>query len=152
MDIGMDGLLRGRRFKQVVEQHYAPLREKYALKQIEVEVLCFLSKWKDATATDVWQTLNLNKGHVSQAFDALSKKGYLTAFKQESDKRCTCYAITPAAEMAVEEIGAVRRELLSQMLRGVSAGELREMERIVGKIFHNMDALIWEENKGAAAQ
>ena len=80
-------LLRGRQFKRLTEHRFSSLRKKYGLKQIELEIIAFMSKNSGVvTSTDIRSMMMLNKGQISQAMDTLCQRGYLRSGSDQDDR------------------------------------------------------------------
>ena len=73
----LDIVLRGRKLKRISDIAFGELRRKYGLKQLEVEILIYLSRNPEASASTFIKEMGLNKGQVSVAMDNLSSGGFL---------------------------------------------------------------------------
>ncbi|MBR1811771.1 MAG: winged helix-turn-helix transcriptional regulator [Clostridia bacterium] len=142
MDKDIDALLKGRLFKKYVDKIYAQIREKYDLKQVEIEILYFLCNSANATASTIYKSLSLTKGHVSQAMDTLCQKGFLTPVQDRTDRRCITYDITSIGRQAVAELGALKENTEKKLLSGVTDSELHLFIDVAEKICGNMEAML----------
>ena len=88
MDENIEIALKGGEFKRLLEYQFNIIKSTYGLKKVDIDVLFFLSNCNsENTPTDIYKRLRLNRGHVSQAIDALMKKGYLVAMPDSEDRR-----------------------------------------------------------------
>ena len=109
-DKALNVILYGRKFKKMTDRIYEKLRQEYDLKQIEVEILYYLSQRPEDSACDIYRNLYLNKGHVSQALSSLCKKGFLKASIDPDDRRYISYSIQKKGSNMIEETGRIKRQ------------------------------------------
>ena len=146
MELQVESLLRGGQFKQILDNYVRNLREKYDLKRIEIEVLYYLShNTTHNSAKDISFSLHMNKGHVSQTTDSLSKKGYITASKDTVDYRIMHYTITNEANCVVEEIDAAIDRLYTVLFEGISVEEQAIFAHIAGQIASNINRFLQQK-------
>lgn len=139
MDEQLEVALKGGEFKRLLESQFTAIRTKYDLKKIDIEVLFFLSKCNEEnTPTDIYKRLKLNRGHVSQAIDILSKRGLIVAIPDRDDRRYMHYIISENAKEIIAEIAIVRKNLDKQIFKGITEKELLIYKEISGKIFRNI--------------
>lgn len=139
MDEKLEVALKGGEFKRLLESQFTAIRTKYDLKKVDIEVLFFLSKCNDEnTPTDIYKRLKLNRGHVSQAIDILSKRGLIMPIPDRDDRRYMHYIISENAKEIITEIAAVRKNLDKQIFKGITEKELLIYKEISEKIFQNI--------------
>ena len=141
MNQKVDIILRGRKIKKILNLVYKHIREKYDLKQIEIEILFYLARTPDANSSDIYRNLYLNKGHVSSAMDSLCTKGYLVSEQDTSNRRYVCYKITNLGNAVVDECFEIRKAIKEKLYIGFSEEEKEYMKVIVAKLYDNIDAL-----------
>lgn len=143
MDEQLEIALKGGDFKRLIDAQFDEIKKKHDLKKVEIEVLFFLSKCgNENTPTDIAKRLNLNRGHVSQAIDALLKREFIAAVADEQDRRCMHYTITPNAVSVIDEIANAKKEMDLQILKGITEEELELYKKISDKMIKNIRQLI----------
>ena len=140
-DEELDAFLQGRRFKRVISRIYDYYRKTYAIKQVEVEVLFYLGKYPDASASEICRVLGLNKGQVSQALDDLCRRGYLIASVVPEDRRYVRYAFTETGLPLMEKGIELHRSFREQVLDGISEEEYKTLRRLIRQINDNLEKL-----------
>lgn len=143
MEESVEILLRGGQFKQVLENRIMDIRQKYDLKKAEVEILFFLSKSGEGnTSKNIHQHLQMNKGHISQAVDALCKRKYLTALPDTEDRRYVHYEVTDGAKEIIKEMEQAWSEINKAVFEGISREERELLKDIAGKMGKNMEHML----------
>lgn len=100
----MDACIYGRKVKKIFEVELKDIRDKYDIKQIDVEILMYFDENSDKTASDLYRELWLNKGQVSTGIDNLVKKQMLKADVNPSDRRYFKYELLNNGKEVVDEI------------------------------------------------
>jgi DNA-binding MarR family transcriptional regulator len=143
MDEQLEIALKGGDFKRLIDMQFDEIKKKYNLKKVEIEVLFFLSRCGDEnTPTDITKRLNLNRGHVSQAIDALLKRELVSAVADTQDRRCVHYAITTNAVEIIDEIAGAKKRMDEQILKGISEEELEQYKKTSDKMIKNIRELL----------
>lgn len=143
VDEQLEIALKGGDFKRLIDTQFDEIKKKYGLKKVEIEVLFFLSKCgNENTPTDITNRLNLNRGHVSQAIDALLKRQLIAAVADEQDRRCTHYTITTNAVAVIDEIATAKKRMDEQILKGITEEELEFYKKISEKMVKNIREII----------
>lgn len=143
MDEQLEIALKGGDFKRLIDTQFDEIKKKYGLKKVEIEVLFFLSKCgNENTPTDITNRLNLNRGHVSQAIDALLKRQLIAATADEQDRRCMHYTITTSAVAVIDKIAAAKKRMDEQILKGITEEELELYKKISEKMVKNIREII----------
>lgn len=135
----VDVLLRGRKFKKMVNTAFEGLREEHGLKQIDIELLLFIENQPDASASDIRKTLDLNKGHVSTALFELCQKGFLLSCSSPEDRRYVYYRLTEKGQAFIEEAKKLRTQLFRQLFRGVTPEEHEALCSVMNKLRQNIE-------------
>lgn len=149
MDEQLDALLRGRRFKKAVLDCFDAIREKYGMKQIEIEAIAFLSTKPDSTSCEMCRVMNLNKGQLSQAMDSLKEKGFVAAQTDDEDKRKICYTMSEKGEAVAQEITAVKKSMMRKLFDGFSGDEMQMFRNMVFRICKNIETMSDEQGRPA---
>ncbi|MDO4492638.1 MAG: MarR family winged helix-turn-helix transcriptional regulator [Clostridia bacterium] len=142
MDRRIETALRGRKFKRYIERTYDDLRERFGLRQIEIELLLYLALEPRATASEISRVLELNKGQVSQSFDRLCKEGYLNAETDPADRRFNIYTLTEKSTGVVCAAEKIKQSVSEKIFGGIDADELATAERVAIRILENIDRLM----------
>ena len=140
-DLELDVLLRGRKFKRLVDDLYRDFRDRYGLKQAEVDVLMFLCEFPDRTPTEIAGELCMNKGHVSIATDGLCKKAYLLSERDTKDRRIVHFTVTDKGGAVNREILQIKDQVNECIFGDLSKKELDMLCEITAKLIAKIDAL-----------
>jgi len=139
MEPSMEAGLRGGEYRKFRELQFASVREKYNLKMIEIDILYFLHKYASLdTSSDIREKLSLNKGHISQAIDALVKKQYICVTADEKDHRYAHYSLTDTAMPAVEQIAMIRQSIDGMLFKNVSEEDLAVYKKVALQMYRNI--------------
>ena len=138
----LNTLFLGRKFKNLLKLSFEPIREKYDLKQTEIEVLSYLAIYPSATSTEVYQNLNLNKGHVSQSTIHLQSLNLIALHTNPNDKRSATYSLTEKGKQAYDDIMKEHSVLLNSLLHNISDKELKSFLKTSSKIMDNIDNIL----------
>lgn len=142
MDENIEIALKGGEFKRLLEYQFNIIKSTYGLKKVDIDVLFFLSNCNsENTPTDIYKRLRLNRGHVSQAIDALMKKGYLVAMPDSEDRRSIHYTVSEQAKEVIAEIAFLRQNLEAHIFQGISEQEVALYKDITAKILKNIENL-----------
>ena len=137
----LDVLLQGRQFKLIKTKAFKSIRDRYGIKQTEIEVLGYLSSLSNNTSSDVYHDLILNKGHVSQSTIRLRNMGYLTIHQHPTDTRSCIFSLTDKGRSVADEIANVRHSVFLSLLKGFTKQQQSQLEKLAEKICQNMDEL-----------
>ena len=143
MDGQIESILKGGKFRKLMEEQIGEIRKKYDMKKAEIEILYFLSHCDGHnTSTDIHDQLLMNRGHISQAVDSLCKRKFISAIPDERDRRYVHYILLDSAREIVRELSTQYEELNCKILDGISEEELEIFQRVAAKIRNNMEKLI----------
>ena len=82
-------MLRGARYKQLLENQISHVRKKYNLRKVDVEILHYLSAGVGGdTSKEIQKATKLTKGHISQSIFRMQEMGFLEFAPDERDRRC----------------------------------------------------------------
>lgn len=120
------------------EQTVSPLAQKHQLAQLELDILAFLNNNPDLdTASHIVEYRMLPKANVSQAVDGLTRKGLLSARRDEADRRRVHLSPTAAAAGIITEIIAAQRSFQDMMFADFSEEERRMYDEMTLRISEN---------------
>lgn len=140
MDERLEIGLKGNEFKRVLDEQFETVKKEFHLKKVDLEVLYYLSVCNhDNTPTDIYKRLKLNRGHVSQAIDSLTKGGYIVAISDADDHRSVHYVPTAFAEPLIHRIAMLREELDHKIFAGITEQEIAIYKDVTYKILRNIE-------------
>ena len=144
--MNIEGILRGGKFKKLLEKTMTDAKNKTSLNRVELEVIYLLFHYEDITTlTDICQYTQMNKGHMSTTLDNLVKKGYVVCKRDENDSRYVKYQLTEASEQIRMEIDNLWSELLSKIVLGIDEESLEVFNQVAKQINENIDYLLENE-------
>ena len=95
----------------------------------EVRVLFELANREHPTASEIAETLGLDRGYLSRTLRSFQKRGLVTTKTGSADRRRALLRLTPAGRRAFSPLDARAREEIVAMLEPLPAGE---QQRILG--------------------
>jgi DNA-binding MarR family transcriptional regulator/GNAT superfamily N-acetyltransferase len=95
----------------------------------EVRVLFELANREHPTASEIAETLGLDRGYLSRTLRSFQKRGLVTTKTGSGDRRRALLRLTPAGRRAFSPLDARAREEIVAMLEPLPAGE---QQRILG--------------------
>ena len=140
-----EDILRGRKFKKLVEFEYENFRKEYNLKQIDVEVLAYLAKNPGSTACMISRNLDLHKGQLSESLRHLASLKFIRERQDKEDHRYVHYEPTPKAEPLEAKVTACHSQIHDRLWKGFTDEELQEMRRLMGKLYGNIENILSEQ-------
>ena len=144
--MSIERILRGGKFKKLLEKTMADAKNKTNLNRVELEVIYLLFHYDDVTTlTDICQYTQMNKGHMSTTLDNLVKKGYVVCKRDEKDRRYVKYQLTEASEQIRMEIDSLWSELISKIVSGIDEESLEVFNQVAKQINENIDYLLENE-------
>lgn len=143
MDEKIEIALKGGEFKRLMENRFCEVRAKYDLKKVDIEVLFFLATYKELnTPTDVYKSLGINRGHVSQAMDSLCNRQLIVPVPDENDRRSVHYVVCDNAKEIIDEVAIIKADMERQIFEGISPEEMDAYKKTTDKIFENIKKLL----------
>lgn len=142
----LENVLRGRKFKKVIDARYETIRNKWNLKQIDLEILYYMSKVGHAiSSTEISKNLILNKGQVSLSMDRMSKLGIIKPTVDKNDKRVIHFSLEEKSKEIIEDISKDKEYLMNQLFKGISQEEINTVLPMIEIVIDNMDKFIERE-------
>lgn len=131
------------RIKSVVRL-YAAMSAKvsgaHGLSGCELDVLAFLHNHPAMnTARDIVENRMLPKSNVSQAVEALVRRGMLMRSPDTQDRRRLHLYPTAAAEAVVQDIVTMQMEFEKRLFAGITAQERKQYEMLAQRIANNAE-------------
>lgn len=144
--IFMDGMerrveifLNGVRFRKLFDKEYGPIRKKYNLCRIDLQILTYLeSAGEYNTSKNIVDTGFFTKGHVSQSLTRLQQMELVKLEQDNMDRRLYHLFLTEKAKEIVQEVHAVQCKINKIVFQDISEEELRLLSKIAAKITDNI--------------
>lgn len=144
--MNIDEILRGGKFKKLLEKTMMNIKNETNLNRVELEVIYLLFHYEEITTLkDICQYTQMNKGHMSTTLDNLVKKGYVICKRDENDRRYVKYQLTEASEQIRMEIDKLWSGLLAKIVSGIDEKSLEIFSRVAEQINENIDDLLESE-------
>ena len=137
----LDIVLRGRKLKRISDIAFGELRRKYGLKQLEVEILIYLSRNPGASASTFIKEMGLNKGQVSVAMDNLSSGGFITLKRDNKDHRYSHASITEKTLPVLEEAEKIKVLYEKMIFSGISPEDAFSFWNVSKKMMANLEKI-----------
>lgn len=132
-------VIPGSQLKKLFAKKYEPIIEKYDLRPVEIDILVFLYKQKNAdTAKDIIQRKHLSKAHVSKSVDNLRERGFIKITEDEEDRRILHICLTEESDDVVEMALSVLKECRDIMQSGVSREDIETTKRVLHIMAENI--------------
>lgn len=136
-------MLRGARYKQLLENQISHVRKKYNLRKVDVEILHYLSAGVGGdTSKEIQKATKLTKGHISQSIFRMQEMGFLEFAPDERDRRCVHLVLTPKAEALIEDIQHIWDEVSCIIFQGITPEEKQVLESVAQKMDRNIDTAL----------
>ena len=131
--------LNGVRFRKLFDKEYGPIKRKYNLCRIDLQILTYLeSAGEYNTSKNIVDTGFFTKGHVSQSLTRLQEMELVTLEQDKNDRRLYHLFLTDKARGIVEEVNQVQRKINQIVFQGIPEEDLRVLSRIAAKITDNI--------------
>lgn len=119
---------------------FTPLLEKWALTQLEADILLFLANNPEYdTARDIVEKRRLAKSHVSVGVEQLVRRGLLGRCFLEGNRKTLHLRLTEAAAPIVAEGRAIQRRYADVLFTGFSAQEKAQLCAMLERIGENVE-------------
>ena len=141
MSDNLDIILRGRKLKRISDIAFGELRRKYGLKQLEVEILIYLSRNPESSASSFIKEMGLNKGQVSVAMDNLSSGGFITLKRDNKDHRYSHASITEKTLRVLEEAEKIKVLYEKMIFSGSSPEDAFSFWNVSKKMMANLEKI-----------
>ena len=84
--------------------------------------------------TDLARELNVTASGVTRALLPLEKRGIVGRERDPGDARASRASLTPAGRQLLDEALGIAAERAARLLRRLSVGQARQLERLLGEI------------------
>ncbi len=124
---------------RTIAQIYA---ERYELSRNEWRVMAALGCDQPLSARAVCDRTNMDKVQVSRAIARLIRRRLVARHTDPADRRCSSLRLTPRGQRIYREIVPLARAREAALLEAFSAAELRQLDRLVGKLHRRAGELL----------
>jgi DNA-binding MarR family transcriptional regulator len=134
-------LIRIRQIVRAVNVESKRLEKEYGISIPQLLALNYLRKqdYFRASHKELKDFLQLNASTVTGIISRLETKGLIARLPRHEDRRVAYVTITAKGSELLEAMPEPMHERISQKLKGLSAGELVELERAFDTISHILD-------------
>jgi DNA-binding MarR family transcriptional regulator len=109
--------------------------EVHGLSFSELRLLSVLAPAEDGTRpTELAAQMEVTASGVTRAVLPLEKRGILVRERDPHDARASRVALTPAGRAQLEEATVIAIDQASRLLRRLSLGQVRQLERLLSEI------------------
>lgn len=118
---------------EAINQELAPLDISHA----QWIVVLMLGDGAAGTAAELCKILIYDPGAMTRLLDRLEKKGVLRRMRIKGDRRAVRLELTPEGAKLYPRIVQALVQVFNRLLRGFSAGEVQQLERLLGRMVAN---------------
>lgn len=132
------------RLKKLVERMLRDLAETHKIISIsapEFSIMVVLAEQQGVSSRDINRTTTMDKATITRALDRLTDKGLILRSRSKKDSRLNQIRLTSKGRRAFAQIERAALEWERRFLSGVKVTELRELDRLLGKLEYNLDVL-----------
>ncbi len=128
------------KLRKLHSKYFSEFAREHDLSPSEIDVLIFLDRKLDHDISrDIADELSLSKSMVSKAVDSLIRRGYISAFHDEEDRRRIHLRLEEAVMPLVKELRTRRAAFFRQIFKGLTTEELAVQKQIIEKITTNAE-------------
>lgn len=132
-------LTAARLMKRGYDAALHPVAERFGLTRNEVDVILFLANNPGFdTAGEIAELRGMNRSHICQSVDALTRRGWLRGEQDREDRRRVRLKLLPESAEATAAAQEAQRRFIEALNRGVTPEEQRVMERVLRKLADNL--------------
>ncbi|MCH1981447.1 MarR family transcriptional regulator [Ruminococcus sp. OA3] len=136
-------IMYANRFKRMYSLAFQPLSEKYRLNQLEIDILLFLHNNPEYnTARDIVEKRGFAKSNVSNAIEALRKKGYLVSELDTKIRKIHRLYLKQEVLARIEELAEWQEYLFAEMMKGFTKKEYEQLRSFMERIDGNVEKLL----------
>lgn len=104
----------------------------------QANMLHMLRKEGIQRVSDLAERLCMTPGGLTLLCDKLEEKGLILRYRDEGDRRSVYLEISPQGVEASIASLQLKNELIEKMLQGISAEELRILDKLYTTLLHNL--------------
>lgn len=128
--------------RKAKDKIFEDIFKKYNLTSNEVDILIFLKENTDDTATNIVNELLFTKSHVSLSVENLTKKGYITKYIDEKNKKVVHLELTDKSIPILEETTIKRKKFVDLMFQHISEEDKKVMEKVFKQMNENVNHIL----------
>ena len=113
----------------------AAYARKHDLMRHEWRVMAALGDDQPLSANEVCQRTNMDKVQVSRAIARLKQKGLVNQHRDTQDRRRSSLRLTGRGEAIYRDIVPAARAREAELLSALSANELKQLDKLIGKLY-----------------
>lgn len=139
MEQKIEAFLNGGRFRKLFDMEFEPIRKKYDLCRIDLQILTYLEKsGEQNTSKNIVDMGFFTKGHVSQSLNRLHRMGMVDMEQDQQDRRLIHLFLTEKSRKIVKEVAGVREQISRIVFKNVTEEEFGMLSQIAAKIIDNI--------------
>ena len=139
MERRVEIFLNGVRFRKLFDKEFGPLRKKYDLCRIDLQILTYLEDaGEHNTSKNIVDTGFFTKGHVSQSLTRLHQMELVNMEQDKADRRLYHLFLTEKAHAIVKEVHDIQKHINEIVFRDISEEELKVLSKVAAKITDNI--------------
>lgn len=141
----IETFINGQPLRKLFDREFEVVRERYRLRQVELDILCLLARLDTMkTEKEIAALRCLSKAHVSKSIENLKEKGYIAAEEGKEDRRRLYLHVTEEGKKAAESIGSIRNRILDNLYDGITEEEREVFLRVMKKMTENVNRQLLE--------
>ena len=127
--------LRLARVFQKIDMHSERFFRAYELNTAQFDVLAQVGAARGMTQQELADALLVTKGNISQLLSKMEQDGLI---KRRPEGRTNCLSLTDRGQILFEVVVPQQEALITALLAPLSAGEQRELLRLLRKLDHGI--------------
>jgi DNA-binding MarR family transcriptional regulator len=124
-----------------MSKHLERLNITYA----QLMVLRVVNQEPGITAKEILMQMDTDKATLSGVLSRLERNSYITRVKNEKDKRIQNIFINKGSENLCNEVSIIEKSCMSDLVAGITVGELEQFLHLLDRIIENQVKKIDEE-------
>ncbi|MDK2968523.1 MarR family transcriptional regulator [Lacrimispora sp.] len=133
------------RFKRIVKHSERRLAENFSLYQLnsgEFDVLATLRRSGGdyrLKPTDLYQSLMITSGAMTNRIDTLEKKGLVRRMHDNEDRRTIYVQLTKAGYELISQAVLTHTQTEASLLNGLTKEELAQLDQLLKKLLYSLE-------------
>lgn len=133
-------LLSFHKYRKLYEKKCCTMMKKYGLRIADINTLYDISILGNKNlAKYIVDIEKMSKANISKSIDNLKKKNFIILSEDVEDRRCIHISVSELGMPVVNEIQAVREDINSLLLNGVTSSDKETVLRLLKQIDINLD-------------
>lgn len=121
---------------------FADIVKKYNLTSNELNIIIFLDESTDDTATNIVNELLFTKSHVSYSIENLTKKGYITKYFDDKNKKIIHLKLTDKTKPILKETDIKNKEFIDLICDNISEEDKKVMDKVFKQMNKNVNRIL----------